>query len=163
MNVAPDRALRDVQSLGDLTIGDSLRDKVEDLALANRQSVDDSRLLGGRIGLDEQVDQAGQGFRAEDGLSLSNETDRLDQVSNFAVLGDAASRTSPNRLVQEVRILAVVREDEDIRTGNFVADFSSGLEDVATGDMHVDQDHVWMELASLFESAPAVGNLGDDV
>ena len=146
----------DPQEVRDLLRGLPLGDELEDLELPGAQRVGRKIALG-QIRLDDGARDAGtQVDRAPRNLA-----DRMDQVGGRLRLQDAPTKSRLQGL-EDVLVLAVHRQEDQLRPGGRATDVARGRDTVQKRHVEVEGRHLRLELLYQTDRLVAVGGLAED-
>ncbi|GGT85563.1 hypothetical protein GCM10010272_32920 [Streptomyces lateritius] len=129
----------DHHTVGDLVVGQALRDEGDGLVFPVGQLLQPRHGVGdARLG-DVPVDQFAGDGRGEQGVAAGRDTYGVQEVLRHDVLDEEARRAGAQR-VQDVGVHAVVGDDDDMHPGQgrVRRDAARGLD--AVHDRHLDVD-----------------------
>jgi hypothetical protein len=148
--------------LGDLVVGEAVRDQGDDLAFAVGEPFHSHR--GHRIGRpgDELADQTAGDRGRQERFAAHDDPERLEQPGRLGVLEQEPARARPQR-AEDVLVETEVGEDHHAHLVQALVgeDLPGGLEAVEHRHLNVHQRDVRTVLDRQRHRLPPVGGLGD--
>src|ERR687892_1243828 len=151
----------DHHAVGDLVVGQALRDQGDGLAFAVGQLFQPRVGAGGeRLG-DVPVDQLAGDRRCQQGVATGGDADGVQEVFRLDVLDEESGRAGAQR-VEDVLVQAIVGQDHDVHPGQgrVGGDAPGRLDAVHDRHLNVDERNVGQVFFGQVQALAAVGGLG---